>query len=298
MCRIIALSFCLCIGFSSYAAQPVFYWDMESDKANIFKADNTARYYAAAGISDSTAFSGKRSMRNENEWAAAMFDNPSLNDEWSPVTEGSIELYWRYLEPWNGKMLFQMTGKDPSGNEDTNEGFGLMMRGNNTGEFVCSMGWESDTSYSIAEARNRYEPVKLVNGSWYRFRLKFKNGVGISMQIDDNPPNVTNNSLGKTKCTAWHQLLIGNDTHSKGIQYIDHFRIWPVWLDSFPSIDAPTELNQYDVQPMIKEAMSPFKGSSRVFTVDGRIVNGHLIRAGATIAELNGNVRKIVSYKK
>jgi hypothetical protein len=243
MKALLALLTWLLMSVTLHAQEAVFYWDMETNVPNMYKTDNTVRYYADIEISDSAAYAGTRSLRNQGEWAEAMFDNPTLVDEWAPVSEGSFEYYWRYVAPWDGKMHFQITGKDASLNEDTNDGFSVSMRGSTVGQFSAGMGWNDfpDSTYKTASVRNN-TAVTMVNGQWYRFRVKYKVGIGISMQIDDLPPVTTSNVLGPTGCTAWHQLLIGNDTYATGIQYIDEFRVWSTWLDSFP---VPVELTSF-----------------------------------------------------
>jgi hypothetical protein len=202
------------------AQTPVFFWDMESENATIYKpgSDSTVRYYAQAQRSDSQAYAGSWSLRTGGVWAAAMFDNNTNDVVWAPVTEGTVELYWQYQEPWGDQMLFQMTGKSSNPLYDTNDGVGIRTRGGDPGEFFCGT------------ARNLYHPITLVDGQWYRFRLRYKSDRGVSLQIDNGPQYASTEKTMTTTCVAWHQILIGNDRNSPMLQYIDNFAVYDHWL--------------------------------------------------------------------
>jgi hypothetical protein len=279
----------LTMAMAGYAQEPVFYWDMETNAPNIHGTDSTVNFYANAVLSDSAAYAGTRSFRNQGEWAQGIFNNPTTNDEWCPISEGSFEFYWRYVAPWDGKMIFQIGGKDVSGHEDTNDGIGISLNGNYSGVFGFGMGW-LDSTWHTAEVRNRYNPITMVDGQWYRFRLKYKVGTGLSMQIDDGTPFISTNALGRASCTSWHWLGIGNDTYATGVQYIDEFKIWSTWLDAFPG--STTIRPAVHTIPASVRTLGSSPRPRRTFTLDGRVVRNGLHRSGVYLTEINGTVRK------
>jgi len=197
--------------------------------------ENTPNYYADAARSDEAACAGDYSLKTSDEWASVTFNNPTNDDVWAPVTEGTIELYWKYVPPWGCLMLFQVTGKSSNPSLDTNDGIGLSTRLSAPGVFELGMGWDGGGTSTFI----RSPALNLVEGAWYRFRIRYRvNGSpSLSLQIDDLPPTTSSDPLGPTACPAWHQILIGNDLGDiercmpYGVQYIDEFRIYDSWLD-------------------------------------------------------------------
>jgi hypothetical protein len=234
-----ALAAIVMLVIRAHAQDPCFYWDMEQERPNIFTGDSTPAYYSGVSLSTEAAHGGTRSLKTSAGWAAATFDNPTNTDVWCPVTQGTVEFWWRYVAPWGSRMLFQITGKTrDSLSMDTNDGFGITTRPVNPGQFVLGFGYHG--ADSVVEVRNRYSPVELVDGKWYRFRIRYRvNGdPSLSMQIDDHPPVTSSNHIGATACRAWHQILIGNDLDANAVQYIDDFKIWPVWIDDMTATEA------------------------------------------------------------
>ncbi len=227
------LTLVICSGARARNETPVFYWDMETENATICKdgSDHTPTYYTnRVQRTDTEAYAGKMSLRTKGAWASATFDNNSDETVWAPVTEGTIEFYWQYHAPWGDQMLFQMTGKSSTKDKryDTNDGVGLRTRAQNPGEFFSG------------GARNRYHPIPLEEGRWYRFRVRYKQDRGISLQIDDGPQYLSEKkTFGPTQCKAWHQILIGNDRKSDVSQNIDNFAVYDHWLPDDPPDPRP-----------------------------------------------------------
>jgi hypothetical protein len=217
------------------AAIPVWFWDMEAGKPTIYKpgSDTTVSYYADATLTSEYAFEGTQSLKTTNQWGQATFDNPTNNDVWCPVTQGTVELYWKYVAPWSSLMLFQITGKCKENQAlDTNDGFSLRTRGDSPGVFSAGICFDSCLS-GVGISHNDWPAITLEDGRWYRFRIKYRTQgtPSFSAQIDDLPPLTSNDPIGATACQAWHQILIGNDLNTTGVQYIDNFKIYDYWLE-------------------------------------------------------------------
>jgi hypothetical protein len=221
----------------SYAQAPTFYWDMETANATIYAAgsDSMPGYYANITRSIDYAYEGTYSLKMQDAWAEAFFDNPSNNDVWMPVTEGTVELYWKYIAPWGNRMLFQITGKSANQTYDTNDGISLRTRGDSPGRFDAGICFDS----CLQSLGLRTPAITMTDGQWYRFRVKYRAGgtPNFSVQIDDLTPFTATGTIGATACLAWHQVLIGNDLLTPGaVQYIDNFKIWNVWMNDIPTV--------------------------------------------------------------
>jgi hypothetical protein len=208
---------------------------MEQPWANIFApgSESLPGYYANCTRTTECAYEGSYSLKMVDQWPQAFFANPTNNPVWAPVAEGTMECYWRYVAPWGYKMIIQMSGKSNYPIYDTNDGFTFETWGGSPGVFTLTYGWNGYNS----TANIRSPAVTLVDGKWYRFRIKYRVGgnPSLSLQIDDLPPTTSTNPLGPTECGAWHQILIGNDLLTTGIEYIDNVKIWPVWVADGPT---------------------------------------------------------------
>jgi hypothetical protein len=214
-----------------------FYWDMENAKPNLSPGDSTPYYFARAARSDSFSHSDRYALRCDSAWASVNVENPTNNNVWAPVTQGTVELYWKYVAPWNYKMIFSIGGKSSNRTVDTDDGCLLKTRGGDVGVFTLTYGWNNFYSYVSLRA----PAVTMVDGQWYRFRIKYRVGgnPSLSLQVNDLPPATYNDTLGATACLAWHQVLIGNDLNTSGVEYIDDVKIWPMWMDDISTGITP-----------------------------------------------------------
>ncbi len=198
-----------------------FFWSMEGPNADFSGGlDLTPNYYSSVQRSTDYAKDGLYSLKLYGPWAAATFENQTGTDVWATLNEYTIEFDWKYIGPWNDRMLFQMTGKCTydkvaCSGLDHNQGVALRTKGSDIGQFVDAQ-----------------KKLTMVEGKWYHVRYRFSRFLGRKV-IEFDGFKITDSTTTPNPDPAHeltlHQILIGNDRGVTSTQYIDNFRVWPTW---------------------------------------------------------------------
>lgn len=206
-----------------------FYWSMEEETPDVYPAgtDSGPNYYPPQKTMRTTAqaHGGKYSLDLSGQpWRQATFDNPTDNVVWTPTDQGAIVLWWKFTGEFSGGMLMQITGKCKADAKlDTNDGRGISFHGNN--ELRFGPAWFKNKTPWVADR-------------WYKVTARWRSSAApyFSLQVDDNPPVVSDKPPAPIACKAWHHLLWGNDTRSvpSGL-YMDDVEIW----NSYDMTPAP-----------------------------------------------------------
>lgn len=199
-----------------------FYWDMETETPNVFPpgGDITPKYSPFVTRTTSQAYEGSYSLSfGGDTFESATFDNPTPYDKWCSLSEGSVSLWFRYSGTITNLMLFQITGKDETGVNDTNDSVKATFT--SSGIVLNANGTSISTSQTLSP------------DTWYYVICKFKRtGGGDTLSISCNGSSATSTTVWNAPtCTAWHQILIGNDLPTNPSEYyIDNFEIYGSWI--------------------------------------------------------------------
>ncbi len=191
-----------------------FYWDMESDFSNEQPrgaADHA--YYYAASRTTAQAFAGTNSLNITGNFWSVWFNNGHSHHAWANLDSCAIRFKFRYSGTIAGTcMLFQMTGKDITGRNDTNDGMALLL---------SSSGLLSG-AIPIASM-----PPDMWHDVIYRFNRAGPNYIILTV----NGTTVTSTTPpAAVTCNAWHQLLIGNDrAYNPTGLWLDNFEVHGSW---------------------------------------------------------------------
>ncbi len=218
-----------------YPAGATFFWDMETDSPVRYAGEDNTPDYNNSGNpavrSLDYAYAGSYSLKTTQAFSEVTFEEGTNNNVWAPVSEGTVDFYWKYIGPWSSKMLFQVTGKATLSSNpglDTNDGF-VLRTGPIDQPGVFRLSYCYDNCNTTVNLSNTTSPVSLVEGQWYRFTVRYNtNGpITLSTAVDGVVLATSTTALGSTTAQAWHQVLIGNDTTSTSTQYFDNFSICP-----------------------------------------------------------------------
>jgi hypothetical protein len=246
---LLIMSLCLLLQTPTHAAR-TFFWTFETDRPEVFPAgtDSTPTY------SDSTvretfpfAYSGQYCLEVANgTYNSATFDNPTANHIWASPAEGTIRVKFRFLGT-TSFMLFQITGKDRSGLDDTNDGIQFRYNGGSDWSIRCYWTGTATTTVRLTAPAD--------TGTWHTAQIRWRSSQApyFSASID-TIQTLSNATVGAVDCAAWHHLLIGNDLPSdpEGL-WFDDFEVSNEWIN-----DSPTGITGVDpARPAITVSATP-----------------------------------------
>jgi hypothetical protein len=263
--------------FGRADAARTFYWSMESNIPDQFPAGSDSTMRGGATRVTDQAYSGSYALDcGKSIYDLAMFDNPTSSDIWASPEEGTIRLKFRYAGTPNF-MLFQITGKDVYGTDDTNDAIALSYHP--AGRWVLTYGYNGGGSTVTI----RQQPDSTHADTWTPLEIKWRTSGAPYLSLTVDGRTVTGSTpFGATACNAWHHLLIGNDLSAdpEGL-WIDDFEVFDTW-----------ETSTAVTRPPARHALRPAPGATgRAFSLDGRPVN-NARRSGVYLMETDGTVRK------
>lgn len=208
----------------SLPAGRTFRWSMESPFPETVPvgSDDRAQFDQSSVLSSAQAFAGAQSLAVSTAWAAATFDNTHNFPAWMPMSQGAFRFKFRYTGAIGGTaMLFQLTGKDRTSQNDTNDGVSCTI--NPTGGITFQ-----SVNIPIANA-----PAD----QWHDLILRWRTTGSPHFVATINGTSFTSTTPpAAATALAWHHLLIGNDRNmnTAGL-WIDEFEAHA----SFNSPDLP-----------------------------------------------------------
>lgn len=200
-----------------------FRWGMESQVADQAPAGgmNFANYFSASLTTDQ-AFAGTQSLNCTGNFFSAWFDNGHAYDMWAGLNSAAVRFKFRYSGTiTNTLMLFQMTGKDLTGRDDTNDGMALLITTSTGLLGIPITSIPADTWHDVIYRFNRAGPVY----------------TSLTLNETTTVTNTTTPPAAVT-CQAWHQLLIGNDrAYNPAGLWLDEFEVHGSW--NSPDLPSP-----------------------------------------------------------
>ncbi len=188
-------------------------------------ADVTGHLDQGATISSAQFHDGASSLSiGGGTFRACTFDNPSPFVKLADMEEGTVNGWFLYSGGSQSGMVLQLGTKDRGFWNDYNEGYKLTF--NNTGAvFRCD--YNGSTGFAQATVSTTITP-----GSWHWFECKWnKMGTPTLSVTIDAVNGTTNTAIGPFKGSAFHHLLLGNDTVSNNTsQHLDSVSLYGYWL--------------------------------------------------------------------
>lgn len=134
------------------------------------------------------------------------FDNPTGYNQWVPYSDGTAELEFKFSGTLGTWMLMQITGKDRAVVNDTQDSIKL---------FISATGGYGSYNYANgATSVTATVTTTLTAGNWYTARIKWRTSGSPTLSVTINSVEATSTTaISNPSCTAWHHLLIGNDTN-------------------------------------------------------------------------------------
>lgn len=213
-----------------------WYWDMEQADAN-WPANGTsltAVYPSPAGSTRTTsqAYQGTYSIEAPAaNFQTIVFRNPTNGNIFASTVKGTITFAWLYLGAYgNGSMLFQLSGKDLAGAGPLDTDDGMWIYTNSTGTVIFARyGYNDGVTNVNTPDLSMAAPGA---GVWRQVTLSWNTGATRKMvlQLDQDPPTYSTTAIGATKCNAWHELLLLNDTTNNFNEFEDIYKISPIWV--------------------------------------------------------------------
>ena len=137
-------------------------------------------------------------------WRALNFNNPTSYDKWAPLGEGTMELQFKFSGSQADYMLIQLSGKDDSKVDDTDDGVTLTMTA--TGA-VARYDWNNAANTVTVAAT-----ATLTAGNWYTAKIRWRVASAPHLAVEVNSVYAeTSTAISLPTNTAFHQLLIGSD---------------------------------------------------------------------------------------
>jgi hypothetical protein len=283
------------VGFN-VVRKRTFYWTMESEIPDEFPvgSDSSLRWGKNNNFSSDHRYQGERSLNiSGGSYGLVMFDNPTSEDVWASPEEGTVRLYFRYsdqLQPGDADgnplgMLFQITGKDITGQNDTNDGLKVMYTAS-TGRWSINYYFNGGSSNIYARSNSiQTEPDK-----WIFMQAKWRTSSAPYLSLTINNTTITTNTpFGNVNCSTWHHLLIGNDlaTIPTGL-WIDNFEVYDYWVDGvYPTINVLYALNTTYSSNITAINYTVINGESCWYSTNGGITNSSSVAAGTNWTGLN-----------
>ena len=199
-------------------------------------SDSTPTFAFGAALSPDQAYAGAKSLAvGGARYRLATFDNPTANHVWASPSQGAIRCKFRYTTPRPvGAMLFQITGKDLSGQNDTEDAIKLIIRPSDG--FRVTYAWNNglNTLYRTVTKAVAVDSWATAVVRWNTTSQTNK----LSVEIDGTASVPTVSPIGNVACSAWHLLLIGNDTGTvpAGL-WIDDFEVFDDWDMTIPAVN-------------------------------------------------------------
>lgn len=206
-----------------------FYWDMETQEANVFPpgTDSVAQLDSGATLSSAQAYAESQSISlGGGTFRSATFDNPTNQPKWASPTRGTIRGWFR----WNGTfgasdaMITQITGKDRSLVDNTEDGVSIVFDGANAVMTYKYAGGASSVNLTTT--------VTIAADTWHEFEGKWDTEGTTTMSLRiDSTTNTTTTAIGAVNCTTFHHLIVGNDRNVNltGL-WLDEFEVFNYWV--------------------------------------------------------------------
>lgn len=203
-----------------------FYWDFETDFPNVFPAgsDDIVFYDQLAALSNAQAFAGTQSLSvGGGTFRSAQFNNQTNQERWAGRAEGKVRCRFRYNGTLPDTMIFQLTGKDRTGRNDTNDA--LSCRVTTTAVTLNHISEGGANTKSLAAS------ISLAADTWHQLEARWRTTGSPNLSLTINGTEYTGiQTLGVMNCDAFHHLLIGNDRNSTPTGFwIDEFETFGTW---------------------------------------------------------------------
>lgn len=272
----------------SVHAERTFFWSMESDIPDIvpYGTDSTMR--GSAQIDKSNAFKGNSSLNcSGTTYRLAMFDNPESKHIWTGLNEGTVRLFFKYSKI-TGFMLFQITGKDITLKDDTNDAI-ICSYKKNSSQWLLTYFYNGAADSKAIKLGDNTKA-----GVWNEMVVRWRSeNDTYFFQLSINGNTAETSVKGTPNCKAWHHLLIGNDTESvpDGL-WIDNFEVYNSWTETFnlSSVKQIQQKNRISQNQPDCKKISVLHGSNTQITDAKNAVGSHVI--------FDGLGRKVFSSQK
>lgn len=159
-------------------------------------------------------------------WRSMTFDNPTPQTQWASPDEGTIRGQFKCSDAtFAAWMLAQITGKDRSLQDDTNQGVAIKL---------SSTGFTSIYTHA-GGSRTASGTVTLLPDTIYDFELKWRSSGSPYLSATINGVTATSTTageVGNVTCDTWHHLLWGSDVDvtpdptSLKIRNLKTYSIW------------------------------------------------------------------------
>lgn len=209
-------------------AEETFFWSMEADIPDTYPTGSDPTVMGGFERTNEYSYSGQYSLDFSGEaYRCAMFNNPTSEHVWAGLTEGTIRLYFRYSSKPNF-MLFQITGKDITKQDDTNDAIMCSYKANSN-HWIIMYYYNGGYENMMLKLDDDTQP-----NSWCEMVLKWRLDQAPYFSLSINGKEATySNPIGIPACNAWHHLLIGNDTQNVPDGFwLDDFEVHNKWIDT------------------------------------------------------------------
>ncbi len=206
-----------------------FYHDFEQDAPAIYPPGSctTPSNSDAFVIRDTAQFyAGARSLFvGGGTFQSSVYQNQTDQNVWAPLDNGKITCWFRTNGTLPGSvMIFQITGKDNSGINDTNDSLSFRVNADRSGgSLIWNTVTGTDVTLNITSS--------FAADTWVELIVQWRRDTSPYLSVTLNGVTATSATLpGAFTCTAFHQILIGNDlaANAPGL-WIDEFRIFGSW---------------------------------------------------------------------